>query len=135
MRERPDTEADLGTLQLAGGRAFSGVSSWSCRSPSSSAEIEKRLMVSRLWALFITRGLPLRSDWEELDEVRGRKLLGPRHDDNIQAGDTHLPLGPSALRSAPGARQRAPSPGDRTPRPSQRSSFSSLWLRSDDDRL
>lgn len=27
-RERPDTEADFGTLQLAGGRGFSGVSSW-----------------------------------------------------------------------------------------------------------
>ena len=35
-------------------------------------------MVSRLWVLFITRGLALRSDWDEPDEVRGRKLPGPQ---------------------------------------------------------
>lgn len=31
-------------------------------------------MVSRLWVLLITRGLALFSDWEELDEARGRRL-------------------------------------------------------------
>lgn len=31
-------------------------------------------MMSRLWVLFITSGLALRSDWEELDEARGRRL-------------------------------------------------------------
>ena len=43
-------------------------------SPSSSAEMAKRGMTSRLWVLFITSGLALRSDWEELDEARGRRL-------------------------------------------------------------
>lgn len=42
--------------------------------PSSSAEMAKRGMMSRLWVLFITSGLALRSDWEELDEARGRRL-------------------------------------------------------------
>lgn len=46
----------------------------------------------------------------------------------------HLPLCPSALRS-PLDKCLHPSPGDRIPLPSQRSSFSSLWLRSDDDKL
>lgn len=31
-------------------------------------------MMSRLWVLFITSGLALRSDWEELEEARGRRL-------------------------------------------------------------
>lgn len=43
-------------------------------SPSSSVEKAKRGMVSRLWVLLITRGLALLSDWEELDEARGRRL-------------------------------------------------------------
>ena len=47
---------------------------------------------------------------------------------------SHLPLCPSALLSPP-AKCLYPSPGERTPLPSHRSSFSSLWLRSDDDRL
>lgn len=47
---------------------------------------------------------------------------------------SHLPLCPSALLS-PLAKCLCPSPGERTPLPSHRSSFSSLWLRSDDDRL
>ena len=42
-------------------------------SPSSSAEMANRGMTSRLWVLFMTRGLELRSDWEELD-ARGRRL-------------------------------------------------------------
>lgn len=45
-------------------------------SPSSSAEMAKRGMMSRLWVLFITSGLALRSDWEELDDARGRRLPG-----------------------------------------------------------
>lgn len=44
--------------------------------PSSSAEMAKRGMMSRLWVLFITSGLALRSDWEELEEARGRRLQG-----------------------------------------------------------
>lgn len=44
--------------------------------PSSSAEMAKRGMMSRLWVLFITSGLALCSDWEELDEARGRRLPG-----------------------------------------------------------
>lgn len=43
-------------------------------SPSSSVEKAKRGVVSRLWVLLITRGLALLSDWEELDEARGRRL-------------------------------------------------------------
>lgn len=42
--------------------------------PSSSAATAKRGMMSRLWVLFITSGLALRSDWEELEEARGRRL-------------------------------------------------------------
>lgn len=42
--------------------------------PSSSVERAKRGMVSRLWVLLITRGLVLLSDWEELEEARGRRL-------------------------------------------------------------
>lgn len=34
----------------------------------------KRGIVSRLWVLLITRGLVLLSDWEELEEARGRRL-------------------------------------------------------------
>lgn len=133
MRDRPETEADLGTL-LAGDLGFSGVSSWwamrrdapllkdglvpvllllrrmrrrlettpstirgykasalvfhdsklqrmrrglcTSVSPSSSADMAKRGMMSRLWVLFITSGLALRSDWDELDEARGRRLRG-----------------------------------------------------------
>lgn len=89
MRDRPETEADLGTLP-AGDLGFSGVSSWCAirrEAPlrkdglvpvlllrsrmrrrletipsSSSAEMAKRGMMSRLWVLFITSGLALRSD-------------------------------------------------------------------------
>lgn len=85
---------------------------------SSSAGMATRGMMSKLWVLFITSGLVLRSDCEELDDARGRRL----------------PLCPSALLS-PLAKCLCPSPGERTPLPSHRSSFSSLWLRSDDDRL
>lgn len=42
--------------------------------PSSSVERAKRGIVSRLWVLVITRGLVLLSDWEQLEEVRGRRL-------------------------------------------------------------
>lgn len=42
--------------------------------PSSSVERAKRGIVSRLWVLLITRGLVLLSDWEELEEARGRRL-------------------------------------------------------------
>lgn len=42
--------------------------------PSSSAATAKRGMMSRLWVLFITSGLALRSDWEELEDARGRRL-------------------------------------------------------------
>lgn len=42
--------------------------------PSSSVERAKRGMVSRLCVLLITRGLVLLSDWEELEEARGRRL-------------------------------------------------------------
>lgn len=34
----------------------------------------KRGMVSRLWVLFITSGLALLSDWDELEEALGRRL-------------------------------------------------------------
>lgn len=44
-------------------------------SPSSSGATAKRGMMSRLCVLFITSGLALRSDWEELEEARGRRLL------------------------------------------------------------
>lgn len=42
--------------------------------PSSSVERAKRGIVSRLWVLLITKGLVLLSDWEELEEARGRRL-------------------------------------------------------------
>lgn len=44
--------------------------------PSSSVDRAKRGIVSRLWVLVITRGLVLLSDWEELEEARGRRLQG-----------------------------------------------------------
>lgn len=46
--------------------------------PSSSAATAKRGMMSRLWVLFITSGLALRSDWEELEDARGRRLKGEK---------------------------------------------------------
>lgn len=46
--------------------------------PSSSAATAKRGMMSRLWVLFITSGLALRSDWEELEDARGRRLKGKK---------------------------------------------------------
>ena len=46
-----------------------------CVSPSSSVEKEKRGMVSRLWVLFISRGLEERSE-EALEEALGRRLGG-----------------------------------------------------------
>lgn len=89
MRDRPETEADFGTLP-DGDLGFSGVSSWWAMRldaplrkdglvpvlllrnrmrrrletipSSSSAEMAKRGMMSRLWVLFITNGLALRSD-------------------------------------------------------------------------
>lgn len=42
--------------------------------PSSSAGMETRGVMSKLWVLFMTSGLALRSEWEELDEARGRRL-------------------------------------------------------------
>lgn len=42
--------------------------------PSSSAGMATRGMMSKLWVLFITSGLVLRSDCEELDDARGRRL-------------------------------------------------------------
>lgn len=47
---------------------------WRFHVPSSSVERAKRGIVSRLWVLLMTRGLVLRSDWEELEEARGRRL-------------------------------------------------------------
>ncbi|KAF3858465.1 hypothetical protein F7725_011666 [Dissostichus mawsoni] len=101
MRDRPETDADLGTFP-AGDLGFSGVSSW--------------------WAM--RRDAPLRKDG--LVPVL---LLRSR-----MRCSSHLPLGPSA-RLSPLAKCLFPSHGERPPLPSQRSSFSSLWLRSDDDRL
>lgn len=112
--------------------------------PSSSAATAKRGMMSRLWVLFITSGLALRSDWEELEDARGRRLKEEKNQEICLIKRTsvlcqsfafpHLPLCPSALLS-PLDKCLHPSPGDRIPLPSQRSSFSSLWLRSDDDKL
>lgn len=93
--------------------------------------------------LFITSGLALRSDWEELEDARGRRLKEIKENQEIcpikrtsvrHLSFPHLPLCPSALLS-PLDKCLHPSPGDRIPLPSQRSSFSSLWLRSDDDKL
>lgn len=145
MSESPEIEADFGTFPV-GDLGFSGVSSWCAirreaplrkvglvpvlllrsrmrrrletTSSSSSAEMAKRGMMSRLWVLFITSGLALRSDCEELEEARGRSP----------------PLCPSVLLS-PLAKCLCPSPGEGNPLPSHRSPFSSLWLRSDDDKL
>lgn len=50
----------------------------SLRLPSSSVERAKRGIISRLWVLLITRGLVLLSDWEELEEARGRRLQAVR---------------------------------------------------------
>lgn len=44
------------------------------KAPSSSVDRAKRGIVSKLWVLVITRGLVLLSDWEELEEARGRRL-------------------------------------------------------------
>lgn len=42
--------------------------------PSSSVDRANRGMASRLCVLLTTRGLTARSGWDELDEVRGRRL-------------------------------------------------------------
>ncbi|TNN77070.1 hypothetical protein EYF80_012708 [Liparis tanakae] len=56
----------------------------------------KRGMMSRLWVLFITSGLALRSDWEELDEARGRRLTGNMQDFK---GNSAVHPGPGRLYS------------------------------------
>ncbi|TNN34429.1 hypothetical protein EYF80_055410 [Liparis tanakae] len=103
-----------------------------CRPPDTSSgttgcEVRraKRGMASRLWVLLITRGLVLLSEGEELEDARGRRLPTNRTEEvtgrrNPATTSTHLARCAAGLREEP------------APPASARSSFSSLWLRSEE---
>lgn len=65
---------DMTVSVCIGLNTFVCVNQCNLNSPSSSAAMAKRGMVSRLWVLFITSGLALLSDWDELEEALGRRL-------------------------------------------------------------